>query len=109
VIVPSRQFSGSSYGAFGRIFVAAVVLALVLQGAHVCQPVVPHVPGVQASMSSAAPFCTVCAIAQSMLLAAILILLLLIPSRSSSGLLSVQANSFCHGLRLNARPPPVFA
>jgi hypothetical protein len=109
VILSSRQFFDSGYGAFGRIFVAAVVLALILQGGHVCQPVMPNAPGVQAAASAAAPFCTVCAIAQSMLLAAILILLLLIPSRAPSVLLSIQAKTFWHGLRLNARPPPVLA
>jgi hypothetical protein len=88
------------------MLVALVCLAMTLQGGHVCQFAHRGAPGIQAEMSSAAPFCTVCALAHSLLVAVMLLLLLVMPSYLRGVFIPVQAKAFWQGLRLYVRPPP---
>jgi hypothetical protein len=98
VILSSRQFSGSSCGAFGRIFVAVVVLALVLQGAHACPPGAANASGLEASFSVASPICAVCALAHTLILTLLLILFSLVSTRSRTFLVSQPIRQFLRGL-----------
>lgn len=101
----SGHFSGSS--AFVRIFIAVVCLALVVQGAHVCQPAESSAAGVGAVLSLATPMCPVCALSHSLLITLLLILFSVVPTRSRTLLVSVQPRSFWRGIQLDMRAPPV--
>lgn len=101
-----RHFPGSSYGAFGRIFVAGVVLALVLQGAHVCPPAAPAAAGILASLSASSPVCPVCAVAHTLLLTLLLIFFSLVPTRSRMLLVAPPVRPLLRALRLDLRAPP---
>ena len=97
----SGHFSGSS--AFVRIFIVVVCLALVVQGAHVCQ----SAARVGAVISLATPMCPVCALSHSLLITLLLILFSLVPTRSLTFLVSEPARPFRRVLRLDMRAPPV--
>jgi len=81
---------------------------LALQSAHVCPHAELSVPGIQAVNSLAAPVCSVCALAQSVLITLLLILFSLVPTRSRTPLVSVQVRSYWRAMRLDMRAPPVF-
>ncbi len=117
-LIPSRSRHPTNLVKFvrsqsvgGRIALQALLallcLTLAVEGAHVCPTAQPDAPGVQAEAGAQAPFCTVCAIAHSLLVAVVLLLVLFIPTRSHAEIVPVQAQAFWDGLRLYVRPPPV--
>jgi hypothetical protein len=98
----------SNFGVGGRIFIAVVCFVVALQGAHVCPPPGASAHGIQVAISPGAPVCSVCALAQSVLIILLFILFSLIPTHSRTPLVSVQVRPFWHGVRLDMRAPPVF-
>ena len=106
MILSSGHTSNSRF--FVRICIAVVCLVLALRGAHVCAPEELSAPGIRAVISLAAPACSVCALAQSVLIPLLFILFSLGPTRSRLPLVSVQARPFWRGVRLDMRAPPVF-
>lgn len=105
VIFSSRPFSGSN--AFVLALVAAVCLALALQGAHVCAPAESSAAGFSAATLLAAPMCQVCALANTLLTTLLLILFPLVPTQTRAVPVFVQVRSYWRGLRLDLRAPPV--
>ena len=91
------------------LLVAVLCLAITAQGAHVCPTTQKDAPGVQSEIGAQAPFCTVCAVGHSLLVAAVLLLLLFIPTRSQTDIVPVQAQPFWDGVRLYVRPPPALS
>lgn len=90
-----------------QALLAALCLAITLQGGHVCRPTLPAAPGLQADAGAAVPFCTVCAMSGSLIVAIALLLFLFLPSSYRTDFVTVQARSYWQGLRLYVRPPPV--
>jgi hypothetical protein len=106
VILSRGQSSGANSRT--RMWIALVCLAVALQGAHVCQSAELSGAGIGTVISHAAPICPVCALAQSMLVALLVIFFCLVLSYSRTCLVSVQARPFWRGLRLDLRAPPAF-
>ena len=106
MILSSGHTSNSRFSV--RICIAVVSLVLALQGAHICPHAELSAPGIRAVISIAAPTCSVCAQAQSVLITLLLILFSFVPTRSRTPLVSVQARAFWRGVRLDMRAPPVF-
>lgn len=90
-----------------QTLLVALCLAIALQGGHVCRPTLPVAPGLQADAGAAVPFCTVCAISCSLIVAIALLVFLFLPSHYRTDFVTVQARSYWLGLRLYVRPPPV--
>lgn len=89
-----------------HLLLVLLCLTITVEGAHVCSPEQHDAPGLQCDLGAQAPFCTVCAIAHSLLATIILLLLLLIPILSHPEIVPIQAQAFWDGLRLSVRPPP---
>ena len=104
MILPRRSTSGSS--AVLLAVVAAVCLALALQGAHVCAPAESSAAGVSAAISMSAPLCQVCALDNTLLITLLVILFSVVPVQARSIPVVVQVRSFWRGLRLDLRAPP---
>lgn len=116
-LIPSRSRHPTNLVTFvrsqsvgGRIALQALLallcLTIAVEGAHVCPTAQPDATGVQVEIGIQVPFCTVCAIAHSVLVAVVLLLLLLIPIHFHTEVVPVQAQAFWDGLRLYVRPPP---
>ena len=88
--------------------VGIVCLALIVQGAHVCPPSESASSGLQTSFSLSTPVCPVCAVSHTLLLTLLLILFSLVPTRSSTLLVSEQVRPVMRRLRLDLRAPPAF-
>ena len=104
MILTRRPTSGSN--ALLLAVVAAVCLALALQGAHVCAPAESSAAGVSAAISMSAPLCQVCALANTLLITLLLILFSLVPVQTRALPVVIQVRSFFRGLRLDLRAPP---
>ncbi|MBI3645641.1 MAG: hypothetical protein HY233_06725 [Acidobacteriales bacterium] len=104
MILPGGQSARSRVSA--QLFIGVMCLALVLQGAHVCQLAASSAAGVRAGNVFAAPVCPVCALGLSLLVAVLLFLFFLLPNRSRAVYVSVPAAPFWRGVRLDVRPPP---
>lgn len=89
-----------------QTLLGVLCLAITVQGGHICRPTLPAAPGLQADAGTAVPYCTLCAIACSLIVAVFLLLFLFLPTRFCTEFVSVQASSFWDGLRLYVRPPP---
>ena len=95
-------------GIDARLLVLLLCLALTLLGGHVCQN--EHHVGteLQSANSSAVSFCPVCAVAHSLLVTVLFLLLQLLSSGSRTFLLAPQVRPLWRGVRFFVRPPPAY-
>jgi len=89
-----------------RTFLLLLCLTIVVQGGHVCLTPPHDGPGMQTEVGPQSIPCTVCAIAHSLSIVAIFLLLLVLPTCFSVDAVAIQARSFLDGFRLLVRPPP---
>ena len=81
-------------------------LGVALLGVHVCQFAQHSPSGVQAETSQVTDVCSVCAVAQSLLVAVFFLFLVLVPKSSRTSVISVAVPPFWRAERLWVRPPP---
>src|SRR4051794_8071092 len=90
------------------IIIAILFCTVALQSAHVCPIEESSSAGIHAAISVVNPVCPVCALAHSVLITLLLILISLVPTRSRTVPVLVQARSYLQGIRLDLRAPPAF-
>ena len=90
------------------LLIAALCLALAVQGAHTCQLVDSASAADGAFLVSSTPQCPICAVSQSLIVTLILIFFALVSSQSRAFSSPVRQRAFWRGLRLDLRAPPSF-
>ncbi|MBZ5546948.1 MAG: hypothetical protein LAO22_03155 [Acidobacteriia bacterium] len=90
-----------------QTLVALLCLTLAVQGAHVCGFSQSFEPAVQTEIGSPTVVCQVCAIAHSLLLTVLFLLLFLMPNSAPALFHPIEARkSLWREVRLYMRPPP---